>query len=119
ITCVGLRICYVFFFQAEDGIRDSSVTGVQTCALPICGWPPAPTTTPAGHPGCRCSRWRWRPATRLPRRDRRAGGRRDVRRGQLRGREGGGEGREGGSGGGGRRRGRRTSEQRRSRLRRR
>src|SRR5882762_2903086 len=26
---------YVFFFQAEDGIRDSSVTGVQTCALPI------------------------------------------------------------------------------------
>ena len=23
------------FFQAEDGIRDSSVTGVQTCALPI------------------------------------------------------------------------------------
>src|SRR5207237_2535306 len=28
---------FVFFFQAEDGIRDSSVTGVQTCALPICG----------------------------------------------------------------------------------
>src|SRR5437763_8480559 len=27
-----------FFFQAEDGIRDTSVTGVQTCALPICGW---------------------------------------------------------------------------------
>src|SRR5207237_6643737 len=26
---------YCFFFQAEDGIRDSSVTGVQTCALPI------------------------------------------------------------------------------------
>src|SRR5258706_6908652 len=25
-----------FFFQAEDGIRDWSVTGVQTCALPIC-----------------------------------------------------------------------------------
>src|SRR5260370_9711551 len=25
-----------FFFQAEGGIRDSSVTGVQTCALPIC-----------------------------------------------------------------------------------
>src|SRR4029077_21290891 len=24
-----------FFFQTEDGIRDSSVTGVQTCALPI------------------------------------------------------------------------------------
>src|SRR3712207_4988278 len=30
----------VFFFQAEDGIRDIGVTGVQTCALPICavGW---------------------------------------------------------------------------------
>ena len=27
--------CYVFFFQAEDGIRDHCVTGVQTCALPI------------------------------------------------------------------------------------
>src|SRR5690606_41188829 len=25
-----------FFFQAEDGIRDFHVTGVQTCALPIC-----------------------------------------------------------------------------------
>src|SRR5207249_9575958 len=27
----------VFFFQAEDGIRDRNVTGVQTCALPILG----------------------------------------------------------------------------------
>src|SRR5256885_11136832 len=26
---------YLFFFQAEDGIRDYKVTGVQTCALPI------------------------------------------------------------------------------------
>src|SRR2546429_4908422 len=26
---------YCFFFQAEDGIRDVAVTGVQTCALPI------------------------------------------------------------------------------------
>ena len=45
-VCIGLcgrgdwRIKYVccccfFFFQAEDGIRDWSVTGVQTCALPI------------------------------------------------------------------------------------
>jgi len=25
----------LFFFQAEDGIRDRDVTGVQTCALPI------------------------------------------------------------------------------------
>src|SRR5260370_30225599 len=29
------RRSYLFFFQAEDGIRYSSVTGVQTCALPI------------------------------------------------------------------------------------
>src|SRR5258708_10855694 len=28
-------IDFVFFFQAEDGIRDDLVTGVQTCALPI------------------------------------------------------------------------------------
>src|SRR5206468_9130679 len=27
--------CFYFFFQAEDGIRDLIVTGVQTCALPI------------------------------------------------------------------------------------
>src|SRR5256885_2711016 len=43
-------VCFFFFFQAEDGIRDYKVTGVQTCALPISpsaceapGWPhPAP-----------------------------------------------------------------------------
>src|SRR5207244_9792029 len=28
-------VCFFFFFQAEDGIRDDLVTGVQTCALPI------------------------------------------------------------------------------------
>src|SRR5438094_7751476 len=28
-------VCFFFFFQAEDGIRDRTVTGVQTCALPI------------------------------------------------------------------------------------
>src|SRR5256885_8800554 len=28
-------VVYFFFFQAEDGIRDYKVTGVQTCALPI------------------------------------------------------------------------------------
>src|SRR5690606_39580057 len=34
--CVCLDGCYFcFFFQAEDGIRDFHVTGVQTCALPI------------------------------------------------------------------------------------
>src|SRR5260370_1431047 len=40
VTCClylycSVLLCYFFFFQAEDGIRDSSVTGVQTCALPI------------------------------------------------------------------------------------
>src|SRR5204862_3641756 len=35
-----------FFFQAEDGIRDLYVTGVQTCALPIFG----PLTNPARPP---------------------------------------------------------------------
>src|SRR2546423_7997443 len=38
------RVCasciFVFFFQAEDGIRDKQVTGVQTCALPIYEFPP-------------------------------------------------------------------------------
>src|SRR5438067_4046703 len=29
---------FFFFFQAEDGIRDRNVTGVQTCALPIYLW---------------------------------------------------------------------------------
>src|SRR2546425_5279305 len=45
---VGRLSCF-FFFQAEDGIRDKLVTGVQTCALPICDcllrW-----TTPANNP---------------------------------------------------------------------
>src|SRR3712207_2514050 len=35
---------YVVFFQAEDGIRDIGVTGVQTCALPICPIKPPPWT---------------------------------------------------------------------------
>src|SRR5260370_1444936 len=37
-----------FFFQAEDGIRDSSVTGVQTCALPIYSGSGVGTTSRAG-----------------------------------------------------------------------
>src|ERR1041384_4273954 len=35
--CRAACWCCFFFFQAEDGIRDKLVTGVQTCALPI--WP--------------------------------------------------------------------------------
>src|SRR3712207_6947768 len=30
-----IELMFFFFFQAEDGIRDIGVTGVQTCALPI------------------------------------------------------------------------------------
>src|SRR2546429_5769268 len=33
-SIIDSRTCF-FFFQAEDGIRDVAVTGVQTCALPI------------------------------------------------------------------------------------
>src|SRR5690625_6905057 len=33
--CNGASVPVFFFFQAEDGIRDGHVTGVQTCALPI------------------------------------------------------------------------------------
>src|SRR5256885_2413019 len=32
----NVLVYFFFFFQAEDGIRDYKVTGVQTCALPIC-----------------------------------------------------------------------------------
>src|SRR5436189_2146938 len=39
---MSIAISFFFFFQAEDGIRDTSVTGVQTCALPI--------STPTGRP---------------------------------------------------------------------
>ena len=35
-SSVAFDLLVLSFFQAEDGIRDSSVTGVQTCALPIC-----------------------------------------------------------------------------------
>src|SRR5215469_8226411 len=38
-------IITIFFFQAEDGIRALYVTGVQTCALPICPHEPARTNT--------------------------------------------------------------------------
>src|SRR5437773_7408012 len=35
MTCKVCLVASFFFFQAEDGIRDRDVTGVQTCALPI------------------------------------------------------------------------------------
>src|SRR5207237_5926535 len=50
----------VFFFPAEDGIRDSSVTGVQTCALPISGdfiLTPSWTFHDHGNPGNEPTVW--------------------------------------------------------------
>src|SRR5260221_1206237 len=50
LTHPGTASTYFFFFdQAEDGIRDHCVTGVQTCALPICDFlvfPISKTTRP-------------------------------------------------------------------------
>src|SRR5258708_31584696 len=42
-----ITLLFGFFFQAEDGIRDDLVTGVQTCALPISS---SPTATAARTP---------------------------------------------------------------------
>src|SRR5207253_8604670 len=50
----GLYWC-VFFFQAEDGIRDGHVTGVQTCALPISRSTRRSEATPSASPGGRAS----------------------------------------------------------------
>src|SRR5256885_8306810 len=47
ILLTVFSLYFFFFFQAEDGIRDYKVTGVQTCALPIC---PLAAVTP-GTPG--------------------------------------------------------------------
>src|SRR5437870_9397631 len=52
-----LHLFPFFFFQAEDGIRDGHVTGVQTCALPIspsqaAGFP-QPRHAPASRGACR------------------------------------------------------------------
>src|ERR687898_2303034 len=51
---------FFFYFQAEDGIRDYKVTGVQTCALPISppAWPP---------PGQPSRQKAWRRPTAAPR----------------------------------------------------
>src|SRR5207253_5657557 len=45
----GSRADKFFFFQAEDGIRDGHVTGVQTCALPISDSPGSITAGPDGN----------------------------------------------------------------------
>src|SRR5256885_12593875 len=53
------RLLYLFFFQAEDGIRDYKVTGVQTCALPISARSAsAARALPLPSSGTRGSAWR-------------------------------------------------------------
>src|SRR5690606_40018466 len=54
----------LFFFQAEDGIRDFHVTGVQTCALPISPTSPAPGVRPVRAP--RVPGVRLEPESRVP-----------------------------------------------------
>src|SRR5256885_7520339 len=47
-SCNAFFVVFFFFFQAEDGIRDYKVTGVQTCALPIFGRDPQGIAAGAG-----------------------------------------------------------------------
>src|SRR5688500_19085637 len=76
-------VCFHFFFQAEDGIRDYKVTGVQTCALPISALGPG---AGCSRRGCRKARSRSatdpirRSGGRCPRRSRIRGGRSGRRR---------------------------------------
>src|SRR5690349_24598308 len=69
---------FFFFFQAEDGIRDLYVTGVQTCALPICsrrskpGWSSSRTSSGTRPPTSR----NWRPCGPAGSRSRRLSSRR-------------------------------------------
>src|SRR5436190_8748262 len=64
--CLFFYFFFFFFFQAEDGIRDHCVTGVQTCALPISPhgeWIPQLRAALVGAPRRHGERAR-RPATR-------------------------------------------------------
>src|SRR5690606_39315850 len=87
IFMVRWVFCIFFFFQAEDGIRDFHVTGVQTCALPI-STPRAararprssasarrPSTSRSARAACPC-----RPTPRRPRRSPRSSARRSEER---------------------------------------
>src|SRR2546429_5375842 len=74
----------VFFFQAEDGIRDVAVTGVQTCALPIYGRAAGAAARPRGaDPHAQASDDETR-LRRVRHRDRKSGG--EGKRGDLGGR---------------------------------
>src|SRR5215475_15522916 len=60
-------VCFFFFFQAEDGIRDFHVTGVQTCALPISVHATSAPWAFARRPARGPPAWWDRPSARLPR----------------------------------------------------
>src|SRR2546429_1788818 len=53
----GFVFVDIFFFQAEDGIRDVAVTGVQTCALPISF---SPTQSQQGEPSSTFAAMAWK-----------------------------------------------------------
>src|SRR5256885_752418 len=66
LRCLSIDSTLFFFFQAEDGIRDYKVTGVQTCALPIYGCSAAISRAPkcvsdgtGASCACRCSATCW------------------------------------------------------------
>src|SRR6266513_4581526 len=59
---------FFFFFQAEDGIRARNVTGVQTCALPICREPPSAGRSSPSLSGATARALRTRAACGWPRR---------------------------------------------------
>src|SRR5438093_4010368 len=61
---LSITFFFFFFFQAEDGIRDWSVTGVQTCALPI--FISGPVSTPPWFPSVLDQPQVFRPATTSP-----------------------------------------------------
>src|SRR2546429_8884389 len=68
------RVSFCFFFQAEDGIRDVAVTGVQTCALPISRPQGPPRARPARDLGLHQSLHALRAPPGFPRRLREASG---------------------------------------------
>src|SRR5438874_5111276 len=70
--------CDCFFFQAEDGIRDLYVTGVQTCALPIF------LSSPAGRSGSRPFAWASAQARSCPGAIERSGPSREIGRASCR-----------------------------------
>src|SRR3989449_6915061 len=90
---------FLFFFQAEDGIRDVAVTGVQTCALPILRSGSSGTTgrsTGSSRPRRRrgtATPWIWGSSTRLSPGWMRRGSRRCARRWRSEERRVGKEGR--------------------------